>query len=89
MANPSSINNNIKANDFIEVGLIVSGGGSELITNVTSALDATTGKTKYTVTTTNRTLVMFEHQYQMSGTYANNQAPGVTGVSYWVVGQLE
>ena len=78
--------NEIKINDYLKVGLVVSGGGTELITNVTSALDATTGKTKYTVTTANRTLIMFHHQFQPSGVLANSSA---TGPTTWVVSQLE
>jgi hypothetical protein len=81
----SDFTNDIKVNDYMDFSTI-GGKSPELITVLSSALDAVTQKTKYTVTTANRTIAMFHHQFSPSGVQANSNATGVTS---WIYGQKE
>jgi hypothetical protein len=81
----SDFTNDIKVNDYMDFS-IIGGKSPELITVLSSALDAVTQKTKYTVTTANRTVAMFHHQFSLSGVQANSNATGVTS---WIYGQKE
>ncbi len=77
----------IKAGDFINVNLLGVGLGNELVTTVTSAYESVQRKTLWTITTSNRTMKLYQHQFQLSGGNASNT--GTYGVEYWVVGQNE
>jgi hypothetical protein len=81
------VNNEISAGDFISVSLLVVGGGNELVNSVTKALNSVTQKNQYTIVTSKRTLVLYQHEFQLS-----DQAAGLnttTTVAYWVVDQSE
>lgn len=74
----------IAINDFI-LDSITPGNtsGYELVTNVTSAVDSTTNRNVYTITTASHTIVGDYSTIINSSASFNT----TTGVDYWVVGQ--
>jgi len=77
----------IAVNDYIQDAILPGNtSGWELVTNVSSSLDATTNRNVYTITTASHTIVVDYSTVVEEFKYNPQQNSGTT-VRYWVVGQ--